>query len=280
MGNHNKLPDMLRKEELIKLFEAIDRPKCSIACFMALICGLRVNEVCTLRISDIDLERKTVKIRDGKNPNRKKQGYGKDRISPIPEFATSPIKKWLDIVQGGKWFLPSAKSPDLHLRKKTLHEWFRQARKRAGLDYVEYTVEYKKPTKYRKTSPVYRFRFHHLRHFFATYVYEKTGDIYAVADLLGHNQVTTTQIYARMSNKKKRDVVNFAFNNPVRTQMFERNPINALNYSIPEVSKRDKPPIEILNERYAKGEISEFDYINKLKLLKQGKEIMGKINYE
>ena len=272
MGNKGKLPDMLKKEELIKIFEAICRPKCSMACFMAVMCGLRVKEVCNLRIDDIDLERRVIKIRDSKNPNRKKQGYGKDRFVPIPECAVSPIKKWLKVIQGGKWFLPSAKSPDLQLRTKTLHEWFKEARKEAGLNQVEYSVTYKKPTKHRNKTPIYRFRFHHFRHFYATYVYEKTRDLYGVANLLGHNQVTTTQIYAKVSDKIMRETVDFAFNNPIRTQIFEKNPINAMNYTIPEIAKREKNPIEILSDRYAKGEISDIDFQQKVRLMKLAKD--------
>jgi hypothetical protein len=44
MSNRNKLPDMLTKEQLVKLFENMIIPKCSIACFMALMCGLRIRE--------------------------------------------------------------------------------------------------------------------------------------------------------------------------------------------------------------------------------------------
>ncbi len=277
MGNKNKLPDMLRKEQLVKLFESIDRPKCSIACFIALMCGLRVNEVCKLEITNIDLERRILKIKDSKDPNRKKHGgYGKDRIVPIPEIAVSPIKKWLDIIQGGKWFLPSMKSPDLHLMKKTLHEWFRQARKRANLDEVDYVVKYKKKTLHRESSPVYKIRFHHFRHFYATYVYEKTRDLYAVADLLGHNQVTTTQIYAKISDKTKRETIDFAFNTPIKTRIFQDNPINALNYKIPTIAKqREKSPIEILEERFAKGEISAIDFQTALRLLKVRKDYLS-----
>jgi integrase len=69
MGRKNKLPDIFTKEELIKLFEAMIRPKCVIACFVALMCGLRIREVCGLQISDINLERRIIKIRDSKNPN-------------------------------------------------------------------------------------------------------------------------------------------------------------------------------------------------------------------
>jgi hypothetical protein len=53
MSNRNKLPDMLTKEQLVKLFENMIIPKCSIACFMALMCGLRVREACRLEVLDI-----------------------------------------------------------------------------------------------------------------------------------------------------------------------------------------------------------------------------------
>lgn len=169
MSNRNRLPDMLTKEQLVKLFENMLIPKCSIACFVALMCGLRIREVCRLEILDIDLERRIIKIRDSKDPNRKKQGnYGQDRIVPVPEIAISPIKKWLEIIDGGKWFLPSAKSPDIQLRTKTLHIWFAEARERAKLDEVDYKLKYKQKTKYREETAIYKFRFHHLRHFYAT----------------------------------------------------------------------------------------------------------------
>jgi integrase/recombinase XerD len=276
MGNKNRLPDMMNKEQLTKLFEAMDRPKCVLACFMAVMCGLRVREVCRLQIQDIDLQRRIIKIRDSKNPNRKKQNnYGKDRIVPIPQIAISPIKKWLSIIEGGKWFLPSAKSPDLHLRTKTLHRWFSEARRQSGLNHVDYVVKYKKEINHRNMSPVYKFRFHHLRHFYAQLVYEKTRDLYAVANLLGHNQVTTTQIYAKVSDKQMKETVDFAFDVPIRTQIFEKNPINALNYKIPEIAKREKAPAEVLEERFAKGEISAIDFQTALRLLKVRKDYLS-----
>jgi len=272
MGKKNKLPDILTKKELLQLFESMLRPKCVIACFTALMCGLRVREVCNLQNSDINLERRIIKIRDSKNPNRKKQGYGKDRIVPIPTIALSPIQKWMEIVDGGKWFLPSAKSPDIPLRTKTLHIWFAEARESAKLDEVDFKVNYKKKTKYRESTSIYKFRFHHLRHFYASYVYDKTRDLYAVANLLGHNQVTTTQIYAKVSDKQMKESVDFAFNMPIRTHMFEKNPMQAMNYTIPEVAKREKAPLEILEDRFARGELSDIEYQNKIRLLRLAKD--------
>jgi len=278
MSNKNKLPDMLRKEQLVKLFENMIIPKLSIGCFMALCCGLRVREVCRLEVADIDLERRIIKIRDSKNPNRAKQGdYGKDRIVPIPQFSVSPIMKWLDIIEGGKWFLPSENSPDSHLRTKTLHRWFSEARQKAGLNTIDYQAQYKTPNpcNNQMTKPIYKFRFHHLRHFYATYVYEKTRDLYAVANLLGHNQVTTTQIYAKVSDKTMKETIDFAFNTPIRTKIFEQNPINALNYTIPTIAKREKAPIEILEDRFARGEISAIDFQTAIRLLKVRKDYLN-----
>lgn len=271
MSNKNKLPDLLTKEQLIKLFENILIPKCSIACFMALMCGLRIREICNLQIGDVDLQRRQIKIRDSKNPNRTKQGYGKDRIVPIPEIAISPVKKWLDIIDGGKYFIPSEKSPDNPLRVKTLHIWFSEARHRAGLDVVEYKVKYKRKFNNREDSTIYKYRFHHLRHFYATYVYERTRDLYAVSHLLGHNQVSTTQIYAKMSDKTKQESVDFAFNIPIKTKLFQENPSNALNYSIPTIAK-NKTPLQILEERFARGEISASDFQTALRLIKVKKD--------
>tara|TARA_Y100000310_G_scaffold310732_1_gene356257 strand:- start:79 stop:945 length:867 start_codon:yes stop_codon:yes gene_type:complete len=269
--SQNKLPDNLTNEQLVKLFDNMFIPKLSIASFVALMCGLRVNEICNLQVLDIDFEKRRLKIRDSKNTNRKKQGYGKDRIVPIPEIAISPIKKWLSVIEGGKWFIPSEKSPDKPLRKKTLHVWFAEARARANLDIPERVVKYKKPSKYRDKTTIYKYRFHHLRHYYATYVYEKTRDLYAVADLLGHNQITTTQIYAKISDKTKRETVDFAFNTPIKTKIFEKNPSQALNYSIPEVAK-NKTPIQLLEERFARGEISAPDFQTAMRLLKVKKD--------
>lgn len=271
----NKLPDNLTKEQLIRLFENIFIPKLSIACFVSLMCGLRVNEICNLLTEDIDFQRRQIKIRDSKNTNRAKQGYGKDRYVPIPVVAISPIKKWLEIIEGSKYFLPAENSPDKQLRTKTLHIWFAEARERANLNFVDKVSKYKKATKYRKETTTYKYRFHHLRHYYATYVYEKTRDLYAVSSLLGHNQVSTTQIYAKISDKTKKETIDFAFNTPIKTKIFENNPVSALNYSIPEIAKKEKTPIELLEERFARGEISAPDFQTAIRLLKVRKDYLA-----
>lgn len=272
--SNNKLPDNLTKEQLVKLFENMLTPKCSIACFMALMMGLRVSEICNLQIADVDLENRRIKIKNSKNPNRSKQGYGKDRIVDIPLIAVSPISKWISIIEGGKWVIPSENTPDRHLPIKTLHAWFNDARNRSGLSIVDYLAKYNKPTKYRKETTIYKYRFHHLRHFYATYVYEKTRDIYAVSTLLGHNQVSTTQIYAKISDKQRKETIDFAFNTPLISKQIQTNPTKQPNFAIPQITTKEKTPIEVLEERFARGEISDIEFQNKLRLLKLRKEYL------
>jgi site-specific recombinase XerD len=270
--NKNKLPDIMSKEQLVKLFEQMFIPKLSIACFTALMCGLRIREVCRLEVADIDLQKRVMKIRDSKNSRREKQGYGKDRYIPIPEMAVSPIKKWLEIIDYGKYFLPSEKSPDTYLRTKTLHIWFSEARERAGLNFKNYEYIEKHTG---KKKAVYKFRFHHLRHFYATYVYEKTRDLYAVANLLGHQRIDTTQIYAKVSNKILKENIDFAFNTPIISQSFENNNLNT--FKVPEIikAKQEKSPVQILEERFARGEISAVDFQTAIRLLKVRKDYLN-----
>src|SRR3989344_6790775 len=245
----NKLPHILTKEHISKLFDSVYIPKIAIAMFVSLMCGLRIQEIRNLEISEINLKDRRILIKNSKNPNRSKEGYGKDRVVPIPECAISPIKKWLNVVEGrSKWFLPSNKSSEIPTCKEHLHHGFDEARQRAGLNSIEYDIIYKKSNKIsnRTGRKQFHIKWHSLRHFYATYVYEKTRDLYAVSSLLGHNQVSTTQIYAKISDKLKKETIDFAFNILVSNKQLFNVPMNQLNNTIPTIAKREKKSVEIL----------------------------------
>lgn len=283
----NKLPYVANKEDIIKLFEAVYIPKMAIAMFVSLMCGLRINEIRSLKVNDINLHQRKILIRNSKNPKRSKQGYGKDRIVPLPECAVSPIKKWLDVIGNDSvWFLPSGKSPLIPVSKEYLEGGFDEARTRAGLKKIDYEIKYKANAKsIAKKRNQYTFKWHTLRHYYAIYIYEKTRDLYAVSKLLGHNQISTTQIYAKVSDKVLRESVDFSFNMPTRTKIFQNNPTSALNKNIGEVVK-NKTPIQLLEERFARGEISASDFQTGMRLLKVKKDYFDneeekqKIEYE
>src|SRR3989344_2921001 len=263
MSDKNRLPNMLKHEEIVKIFDTINNPKIAMACFMALCCGLRIREVCHLKVEDVDLSNKRIKIIDSKNTNRSKSGYGKDRYVPVPDVAISPIKKWLELIDYGKWFLPSNKSPDLPLRTKTLHGLFRDIMIKANLNQINQTTEYKQRihnldkiiTKDLKKN-TYKIRFHHLRHAYAQRIYENTNDLYLTSQLLGHSQVTTTQIYAKVSDNQKVRAVNNSFKSSLS--------ISVQSNEITKESSKFFNPVEILKVRLAKGEI---DFVTYRKLL-------------
>lgn len=222
MSNKNKLPDVLSVEQLVKIFDAVDDPKIAIATAVTFFCGLRISEICKLRIEDIDFENKKLKVVDSKFSMRTKTKYGKDRYVIIPDMMIGPIQKWINIIQGGKYFLPSDKSPNSYVRPKTIQEKFRVILRKTGLLIPMYELNYKQVIhgiKKEKKATRHKYHFHTLRHSYATYLLSKGVDLYTISDLLGHNQITTTQIYARISDVKRKEAIDRAFNTSLSSRV-------------------------------------------------------------
>lgn len=258
-----RLPEVFTTDQLIKIFDEVDNPKLAVCMWVGFFCGLRIKEVCSLLIDDINLTDKSIFIRNSKNTNRSKEGYGKDRYVSIPDIAISPIQKWLEIIQGGKYFIPSMQDPNSSIRTKTIHEQYRFLLKRCGLSQEEYTVNFKAKNFGKKKDlkkNIYKFRFHTLRHTYATYLLDKNVPIENIQKSLGHNQIDTTLIYAKVRDKKTKQLINEAFNTPMRL---------IRNDSLLNASKKDDPKqqinnnlnaMEILRQRLAKGEIDIISY--------------------
>ena len=222
MSNKNKLPDVLSVEQLVKIFDAVDDPKIAIATAVTFFCGLRISEICKLRIEDIDFENKKLKVVDSKFSMRTKTKYGKDRYVIIPDMMIGPIQKWLNIIQGGKYFLPSDKCPNSYVRPKTIQEKFRVILRKTGLLIPMYELNFKQVIhgiKKEKKATRHKYHFHTLRHSYATYLLSKGVDLYTISDLLGHNQITTTQIYARISDVKRKEAIDRAFNTSLSSRV-------------------------------------------------------------
>jgi integrase/recombinase XerD len=252
-----KLPELFTTEQLIKLFDNVNRPKLAVTMWLGFFCGLRIREICNLQIDDIDLQNKRIFIRNSKNTNRSKQGYGKDRIVTIPDLAISPIKKWLEIVQGGKWFLPSMTDPDRAIRTKTIHEQYRELLQSCGLSIGEYTTHFKQKNHGRKkemSKTTYKYRFHTLRHTFASYLLDKGVPLENIQRQLGHEQIDTTLIYAKVSDKKTKQLINEAFNMPMALVNRQSLPITPIDEKR-ATREPNLSPETILKQRLARGEI-------------------------
>ena len=257
-----KLPQIFAIEELIKIIDNCKRPKLAIAIWLGFFCGLRIREVCNLRINDIDLQNKKIFVRNSKNTNRSKQGYGKDRIVTLPEIAISPLIKWVNIIGTGEWFLPSMQSPDKPLRTKTVHEQFRALLNRCDLSQKEYVVEYRAKNHGKKkdmSKSTYVYRFHTLRHTYATYLLDKGVPLENIQRCLGHEQLDTTLIYAKVSDKKTKHLVNEAFNMPMRL-MNHQSVLSEQQKDKKSEKVENISAEEILKKRLVKGEIDIVTY--------------------
>ena len=143
--------------------------------------GLRVSELATLKLAEINLE-------DGFLVCRGKGG--KERIVPLGRTACAAIKRYLAEVRprldgGGReeLFLSRRGRP---FTRQGVWKLLRQHAAAAGLAA--------------RISP------HVLRHSFATHLLERGADLRSVQLMLGHSQITTTQIYTHVSRERLRRV--------------------------------------------------------------------------
>jgi len=144
--------------------------------------GMRRSELVGLRIDDVDLERGTVFIRLGKGK--------KDRMVPIGARACAWIEKYLYTVRPD--YLESEDGGVLFLAK---HGEGMQAKQLSGI--VKKAIEAAKLERFQDTHP--NAACHLFRHACATHMLEGGADIRYIQALLGHEDLSTTEVYTRVS---------------------------------------------------------------------------------
>ena len=227
-----KLPNVLNKKQLLKLFGCIEETDVFIGSLIALCCGLRVSEVCGLRKQDVDFENEKIKVVQGKG--------SKDRYVMLPTKFKPILEKWFR-VSDSELVIPAVYKDKLHGSQLSLR--FRKYLEKANLKIQTGTSI--------TGQPLYAYSFHTLRHTFATFLLEKGVDLYYVQRALGHSDIHTTQIYTHISNKDLKDKIEYAFGKKVSQKRFE--------------SVQD--PLQLLQLRYANGDISLDEYKNKVEVL-------------
>lgn len=182
------LPKFLSTEEVDKLLAAPDtseprgiRDRALIELFYAT--GLRVSEMVGLRQQDLNLESGYLTC----------TGKGrKQRLVPIGDEASAWLKKYLQ------------ESRPVLLKKKSSPKLFVNARGGAGLSRVGFWKILKEHGRHaglpRMLSP------HVLRHSFATHLLERGADLRAIQMMLGHSDLSTTQIYTHILDARLRAV--------------------------------------------------------------------------
>ena len=134
--------------------------------------GCRLSEVAQLRAADLDLVGRTVKV-TGKGD--------KDRVVYFSVRARLMVQEYMVSRKGGTGLFVSSKSPYEPLKPRAIQRIIRAISERAGLE--------------KHVHP------HLLRHTFATHALNGGMDVTVIQKLLGHEDVSTTQIYAEMSDE-------------------------------------------------------------------------------
>ncbi|MCP8969018.1 tyrosine recombinase XerC [Ectobacillus ponti] len=182
------LPQFLYEEELEQLFAAVDGTvplgQRDLALFELLYAtGIRVGECCSLKLSDVDFTVGTVLVM-GKGKKQRYVPFGSCAHDALQNYIEDGRAKLLKNAQGETALFVNAKGRPLTER---------------GVRYVlQQTIE--KAALTMKISP------HTLRHTFATHLLNEGADLRAVQELLGHAQLSTTQIYTHVSKERLRSV--------------------------------------------------------------------------
>jgi integron integrase len=168
--------------------------------------GLRLLECLQLRVKDMDLERREIRVRAGKG--------GVDRVTMVPELLTAALSRHLGLLRDrpGRVPLPGALDRKLpNASTEWAWQWVFPAA-RVGSDGVRRHFH---PSAVQRAfheallaaGVGKRATCHSLRHSFATHLLEDGYDIRTVQELLGHRHVETTMIYTHVLNRSRLGVV-------------------------------------------------------------------------
>ena len=170
------LPKYLRDEDVLRLFAHIKSCRDRAIFMLMLRCGLRLEEVANLTIPAIDLPRSQLFIYDGKG--------GKDRVVYMSSDSFEALSTYLK------------KRPSLRVKKVFLVEKGSYRGRPISMRGIQKRMEY-----YAKKAGL-KVSCHQLRHTMATQLLNADADLVIIQDLLGHNQIRTTQRYCKVSNLK------------------------------------------------------------------------------
>ena len=179
-----RLPVVLSREEVARLIAAAPNPKSQTALSVAYATGLRVSEVVSLKVTDIDSKRMTLRVEQGKGR--------KDRYAMLSPLLLERLRAWwrLAHAQGkmlpGGWLFPGL-NPMESLTTRQLNRAVHMAAETAKINK--------------------RVSMHTLRHSFATHLLEQKVDIRVIQVMLGHKKLETTSIYTHVATEILREVV-------------------------------------------------------------------------
>jgi len=168
----HKLPNVLSKEEVLNLLNALHNQKHRTMLSLIYACGLRCSELLNLRPENIDSKRHLLTVLNSKGK--------RDRLIPISDKVINMLREYFKSYRPKKWLFEGQKTGEMY-SEKSLQCVLKNAVRHAEI-----------------TRPV---TLHWLRHSYATHLLESGTDLRYIQELLGHKHSKTTEIYTHVSEK-------------------------------------------------------------------------------
>lgn len=176
-----RLPEILSREELARLLSSAVHLKARMALTCTYALGLRVSELCALRLEHLDTaaDRMCVRVVQGKG--------AKDRYVPLPPDLLEEIRNYRRLLKPRGWLFAAAADADRPLASEQAQRWYHHARAAAGIT---------------KAGGI-----HTLRHCYATHLLEAGVDLHSISQWLGHRHISTTARYLHLARPDAPDGV-------------------------------------------------------------------------
>lgn len=172
-----RLPDVLTREEVNTLIDAIPTKKSKLMVTLIYACGFRVSELTNLKVENLNFDEMIGFVRQAKGR--------KDRVFNIPQKISKKLQKQVEEQRANnqEYLFSGANS---QLSTRNIQKIVKNATKKAGIE--------------KDVHP------HTLRHSFATHLLESGTDIRMIQELLGHADLSTTQIYTHISTEQLKTI--------------------------------------------------------------------------
>lgn len=173
-----RIPTVLTKKEVLELFKNLTAKKSKLMITLMYAAGMRVSELASLKIQDLDFEENIGHIRQAKGK--------KDRIFNIPKFLSARLKRYAEKQKELNQIYLFPGRNNKAMSSRNLQKIVKKASTKAGIK--------------KEVSC------HTLRHSFATHLLENEIDIRKIQELLGHADLSTTQVYTHVSTEELKKI--------------------------------------------------------------------------
>jgi site-specific recombinase XerD len=176
----SKLPPVMSPEEIRSLIDHIKNVKHRAIIMMLYSTGMRVSEIASLKITDIDSKSMRIKVVEGKG--------AKDRFTILSQHVLEELRAYY-LTCRPKEYLFNGSKPGRPISTRMVEHVVQNNLIQLGLSSKNYTV-------------------HTIRHSFATHLVDNGTDLHTVKELLGHSTLQTTMRYMHLTTRRIEGIIN------------------------------------------------------------------------